>query len=101
MVKKLSDHVKRQHTEKDVKKFVCELCGTRFKGQSGYQFHLAGKGRPKKMKTVNLNGYLLGESCFVSYEARTSRTVRLIVRFVIFDCVSNLRENFGQFRFFT
>jgi transposase-like protein len=45
MVKKLSDHVKRQHMEKDLKKFVCELCGRRFKGQSGYQFHLAGKMR--------------------------------------------------------
>jgi hypothetical protein len=43
MVKKLSDHVKRQHMERDLKKFVCELCGERFKGQSGYQFHLAGK----------------------------------------------------------
>jgi hypothetical protein len=29
--------------ERDLKKFVCELCGERFKGQSGYQFHLAGK----------------------------------------------------------
>ena len=43
MVKKLSDHMKRQHVERDLKKFVCELCGDRFKGQSGYQFHLAGK----------------------------------------------------------
>jgi transposase-like protein len=44
MVKKLSDHIKRQHTERDIKKFVCEHCGDRFKGQSGYQFHLAGSG---------------------------------------------------------
>jgi len=48
MVKKLSDHVKRQHTEKDLKKFVCEFCGDRFKGQSGYQFHIAGHTGEKK-----------------------------------------------------
>jgi len=48
MVKKLSDHVKRQHTEKDIKKFVCEFCGERFKGQSGYQFHIAGHTGEKK-----------------------------------------------------
>lgn len=48
MVKKLSDHVKRQHTEKDMKKFVCEFCGERFKGHSGYQFHKAGHTGEKK-----------------------------------------------------
>lgn len=48
MVKKLSDHIKRQHTEKDIKKFVCEFCGDRFKGQSGYQFHIAGHTGEKK-----------------------------------------------------
>lgn len=48
MVKKLSDHVKRQHTEKDVKNFVCEFCGERFKGLSGYQFHIDGHTGEKK-----------------------------------------------------
>jgi len=48
MVKKLSDHIKRQHTEKDLKKFVCEFCGERFKGHSGYQFHIAGHTGEKK-----------------------------------------------------
>merc|ERR1719318_1324320 len=48
VVKKLSDHIKRQHTEKDLKKFVCEFCGERFKGQSGYQFHIAGHTGEKK-----------------------------------------------------
>ena len=53
MVKKLSDHVKRQHTEKDVKNFVCEFCGERFKGQSGYQFHIAGHTGEKKYSCMS------------------------------------------------
>jgi hypothetical protein len=61
MVKKLSDHVKRQHMERDLKKFVCELCGERFKGQSGYQFHLAGE------PAINVFWVLYDQSPFLKH----------------------------------